>query len=122
MKSATMVRTAFRNLQPWCRNSCQVYTWQEMENTFRREKEAGRSIVNRVSGFSLAELLSGKKRSFSYWALPRSWGMRAPPADFSTPFNFFFVFFFITSFSKTYNSKEGSSWQEFHSLSFHSQA
>ena len=61
-----------------------LHTAREKEHFYRGEKEVGRTIVNRVLGFSLVEeSLSGKKRSHSSscWALLLLKGLRAPPSD-----------------------------------------
>ena len=66
-----------------------VPTQEGKEPANTEKKEAGRVVVNPVHGFSLAESLSGNKRSFSSscWALLWSKGMRAPPSGLPTLFN-----------------------------------
>ena len=52
--------------------------WQG-ELFYKGEKEVGRAPINGVNGFSLAELLPGRKKSHcsSCWVLPSSHSMRA---------------------------------------------
>ena len=57
-----------------------LHTAKEKEPFHTGEREVGRTIVNRVLGFSLTYSLSGKKRSLSSfcWALLSSEHMSIP--------------------------------------------
>lgn len=55
----------------------QVFAWQEKENAFAGKKEAGRVVVNRVNGFSLAESLPEKSNLSYCWAPLFLQGVRA---------------------------------------------
>ena len=67
------------------------------KNFYKGEKEVGRATINGVNGFSLVELLPGRKRSHSSscWVLPSLQSMRAPlpllvaPTQFNLDFCFF---------------------------------
>ena len=107
------------------------------ENSFTKgKKEVGMATINGVSGFSLVELLPGRKRSHSSscWVLPPSQSMRTPlprwsPHSIQLRFllicnfinllyllicnwDFCFLFFLVLSFLVT----EGTVWGQIHLL------
>ena len=109
--------------------------WQG-ELFYKGEKEVGMATINGVNGFSLVELLPGRKRSHSSscWILPSSQSMRTPLPQWSPNsiqlrfllicnfinllyllicnWDFCLLFFLVLSFLVT----EGTVWGQIHLL------
>ena len=87
-----------------------LHTAKEKEPFHTGEREVGRTIVNRVLGFSLTYSLSGKKRSLSSscWALLFSKDLRVPLFWSPSLFNWGFclLIFYTFPFGQELSMKE----------------
>lgn len=96
----TLIKISPRWVYSWSAENCSLGvhghgktrtspgTARKGECFWREKKEIGRSIANRVHGFSWAESLPGKERlSSSSWAMLLSQGVGAPPSALLTWLN-----------------------------------
>lgn len=77
-------------------NHASLHTAGEGEHYYQKEKDVGRALVNKVTGFSFAQSLIGKKSLSSfYWTLLSWQRVRTPCSGLPIPFNWGFCLIFL---------------------------